>query len=340
MNKLLRVIAVFVCMCIGGLAVAQENVGRFSEGQRLLNQQAFEATSANDFKKAEGLYKSMLLLGEHNVTFLNLGRAYLKQGKCMEAASTLNKVEGAPQVEGVPMDGILSRLAEYREEMATICTARMVLDCTPAEMVVSIDSGDEFVCNTAPIPMSVGTHTFMARYQFPGNSSFDSAATTKEITGGDINTVHLVVENAAEKIRCGGMSYEEWESRSRLFKILGWTFLGVGVAGAGAAGGYVGYKYVELENNTKKHNQGPTDSYEKIKADQDNFKTAQIIGFSAIGVSAALAVTGITLLVFDAVSYSDDCQADVACKSRSTLEVYPLVGAGVDGGSIGLGMRF
>jgi hypothetical protein len=343
-KRFLGVLALILCMCAGATVFAQEDSGsgRFSEGQRLLNQQAFEATSENDFKKAEGLYKSMLLLGEHNVTYLNLGRAYLKQGKCMEAASTLNKVESAPQVEGVPLEGILARLTEYREEMTELCTARMVLDCKPKELLVSIDSGEEFVCHEAPIPMSPGNHTFIMRYQYPGNPSFDNAATMDDLTANEITTVQLTVENSAEMIRCGGMTYEEREQKSKLFKILGWSFVAVGAIGVAGSAGWLGYEFLDIRESLRKHNDDPEfteDEHSSASVRKEKFDKNKLYAFIGIGIGSAFAITGITLLIFDAIQHSGDCTA-LACAPKKGLELYPVFGAGSDGANFGLNLKF
>lgn len=90
---------------LGHLADAIEGVEvelNPSDDQVKLNQSAVEAILAEDYEKAAGLLEASLELGQLNVTWLNLGRAYQKLGRCDEARKAYLSVVTAPAVDEPP----------------------------------------------------------------------------------------------------------------------------------------------------------------------------------------------------------------------------------------------
>ena len=62
-----------------------DNFVKLTEQQIELNNQAIEAQQEGDLLKAQKLIESMILLGETDVAWLQLGRIYEMQKKCIGA---------------------------------------------------------------------------------------------------------------------------------------------------------------------------------------------------------------------------------------------------------------
>ena len=100
--------------------------------QKQLNDQAVQALTAENYAKAVSFLEEALYIGELNVSYLNLGRAYQKMGECRKARQALEKVEGAPKVEKPPPEFIQKKAAEYLAELPD--------ECPPAESATSEES--------------------------------------------------------------------------------------------------------------------------------------------------------------------------------------------------------
>ncbi|QDG49504.1 hypothetical protein FIV42_01750 [Persicimonas caeni] len=92
-----------------------------SDDQVKLNQSAVEAILAEDYEKAAGLLEASLELGQLNVTWLNLGRAYQKLGRCDEARKAYLSVVTAPAVDEPPAKLINAKAEQYLEELEGEC---------------------------------------------------------------------------------------------------------------------------------------------------------------------------------------------------------------------------
>ena len=121
----------------------------FSDEQIMLNNQAVDAANAGNYKKAEQLYNAMLQIAEMTVIWANLGGTYLKEGKCLEAAEAYKNVWTSPKISQIPAEQIEAGATAKLKELERQCNAQVVLNCTPAEMTVTIDGGAERPCSDA-----------------------------------------------------------------------------------------------------------------------------------------------------------------------------------------------
>lgn len=111
-----------------GPAMAQQPVEEYaqskpSEDQVKLNSAAVEAMLAEDYAKAAKLLEASIELGALNVTWLNLGRAYQKLGRCKDARKAYLSVVTSPAVADPPPKLINAKADQYLNELAEQCAA-------------------------------------------------------------------------------------------------------------------------------------------------------------------------------------------------------------------------
>lgn len=90
--------------------------------QRKLNDEAVRAIGAKDYTRAISYLEESLYLGELNITYLNLGRAYQLLGRCAKARAAFAKVSEAPKVEKPPAAFVESKARQYQAELDESCT--------------------------------------------------------------------------------------------------------------------------------------------------------------------------------------------------------------------------
>lgn len=92
-----------------------------SNAQLELNNRAVKAIVAKDYPKAVRLFRSSLDLGELNITYVNMGRAYQYMGNCKDAEKAFDKALSAPAVAQPSADKIAAVIAKYRKELKESC---------------------------------------------------------------------------------------------------------------------------------------------------------------------------------------------------------------------------
>ncbi|MGM0557642.1 MAG: hypothetical protein ACQEVA_14760 [Myxococcota bacterium] len=92
-----------------------------SPEQRDLNERAFEAMSYEEYARAASYLEEALSIGELNVSYLNLGRAYQKMGECEKARAALDSVSDAPKVERPSPEFVERKAADYLDELPDEC---------------------------------------------------------------------------------------------------------------------------------------------------------------------------------------------------------------------------
>lgn len=92
-----------------------------SAEQLSLNDDAVRAIIQEDYARAVALLEEASALGELNVTYLNLGRAYQMLGKCAKAKEALGNALTAPRVRKPSPAFVKKKVAEYREELPETC---------------------------------------------------------------------------------------------------------------------------------------------------------------------------------------------------------------------------
>ena len=80
-------LAVSVCLLFAatGALAQDEDFASLSESQLQLNEEGSEAFKKGNYDEAVRRFEASLLVGELNITYLNLGRAYFKIGDCKKA---------------------------------------------------------------------------------------------------------------------------------------------------------------------------------------------------------------------------------------------------------------
>lgn len=109
---------------VSGVASAQgveRESAEITEAQQTLNDEGVRAMIEGDFAGAVALLERSVRMGENNVTFLNLGRAYQKLGNCDEAREALVLAKTAPAVEDPPESEVTARAEEFLEELDEQC---------------------------------------------------------------------------------------------------------------------------------------------------------------------------------------------------------------------------
>jgi len=312
-------------------AVVADNVAvgtSFSEQQVGLNNEAVDATNAGNYQKAEQLFRAMLHLGEFNVIWFNLGRTYASQGKCMEAREALMRVAGAPPIKEIPKSELDARAQDHLKELEMQCSASIVLQCRPSEMAISINGGVEFDCHALPIALVPGDHSLHAKTSY--------GFTTKSIkaVAGEVVSVEVEVVDLEKLLADGGLTPEERAQKSFLFKTLGYTFIGVGAAtaiGGGVLAGVSYSRYQDLLEGNKTSQEGDY-SYDNIMKEKSKTQKKLNISYGLIAGGSAIAVTGVVLVIVDAVKYAPRPEGE----DVSSFQFLPYVSS--DG--VGMGLRF
>lgn len=277
-----------------------EPVVEFSDEQVMLNNQAVDAAIAGDYKKAEQLFNAMLQLGEMNIIWMNVGGVYVKQGKCMEARNAFEHVFTSPKITNaaVTTEDIESRTRAQMRELETQCNAQVIFECKPEEMQLTIDSGEVFECHKNPIALTPGRHSVFAQTNYGFNTvAIDAVEQTT-------TTIPIEVINYEQVAVDIGATPEEIQKQSTLYKALGYSFLGVGVAVAAGGGALLGVSYSHYNSEKEKYDANSTkDAYNKIKKLEDETNTKMTVSYGLMAFGGAMAVTGIALVIYDAVKF-------------------------------------
>ena len=304
-------------------AKPKKNEGTFSEQQTMLNNQAAEATRNGEFAKAEKLFVAMLAIGEFDLVWLNLARTYARENKCLEAEEAYTHVLGAKQLKGY-RDQIEKLYPGYVEELKTQCNAQIRLECTPADMTITIDGGVERKCDPNAVynlvpgqHMFVGTATFSSSEKASMNSIVVTARANELITGS------LVIEDEEEKTRReaerarleaekakelqniienNDITLEDFEKKSFLFKALGYSFIGGGALILGGGIGMTLYYYYDYQDLYDQNKAGKIDNSKLNRAKKNNQKYMNG-GYAMMAVGGSMLVAGVALVVIDAVRY-------------------------------------
>lgn len=107
-------------------SIAQENpsgraVAEPTDAQTSLNDDGVRAMIEGDYAGAVSLLERSIRLGEINVTYLNLGRAYQKLGRCAKAREALQKAKTSPAVADPPASEVAAVSDQYLAELDKNC---------------------------------------------------------------------------------------------------------------------------------------------------------------------------------------------------------------------------
>ena len=103
-------------------AAAEERPSaELTDEQITLNDAGVRSLIEKDYAGAVAMLTRSIKLGESNIAYLNLGRAYQKLGECNDARDALEKVRTAPVVENPPPDEVNARAEEFLAELEQEC---------------------------------------------------------------------------------------------------------------------------------------------------------------------------------------------------------------------------
>ena len=107
--------------------------------------------------------ESMILIQETDISWMQLGRLYELQGKCLMAREAYGHVSMAPPTKDVPHATVLEQLIKYQKNYQDTCSATLILECQTDNMTITIDNDKAIPCSNEPIPVTPGAHTIQAR---------------------------------------------------------------------------------------------------------------------------------------------------------------------------------
>ncbi len=305
--------------------------GVFSDEQTMLNNQAVEAVSAGNYKKAEQLFSAMIQIGEFDIVWWNLGNTFAVQNKCIEAREAFSHVDAAPATTDYAHEDVMALVAEDQVALEQRCNAPIKLECKTPQMTITIDGGKEFFCSGKEIRLTPGAHSLYAQ------TSFGFSQLRVDAVANQTVSVPVEVINYEEIAANGGLTAEEKAHRSMIFKAVGWSLFGVGVGVAAGGGALLGVSYFDYQDQAKaQRDSGDAgELYEKTKSSYDDTTTKMNISYGLIAGGSALVVAGATLLIIDALKYSDNSSDET-----TATRIIPQPYISKDGAGMGLTFEF
>ena len=102
----------------------------FSIEQIMLNNEAIEAVQTGNDSRAEHLYNAILSIQENNFTWLDLGKTYARQNKCIEAYDAYHHVATAPILDNDDMtpEELMTYIQKALSELDAQCSAKAIFD--------------------------------------------------------------------------------------------------------------------------------------------------------------------------------------------------------------------
>lgn len=193
--------------------------------QRELNEAAVKAMVDGDYVQAIELLEQANEIGELNITWLNLGRAYAKADRCKDALVAYDRMAVAPRVDKPSAEQLYEILTKYRQELVTECPGNIIVRCRPRSLGVVIDGGEELACPEGPIELAPGRHTFVAM-----QGGAPVAEQSVEVEGLATVYVELVHEERMSSAPPPGMVADAGPSEggAGALDILGWSSFGLG----------------------------------------------------------------------------------------------------------------
>ena len=158
-----------------------------------LNGKAIKVANAGDYDQAIQLLEEALSQGELNVTYLNLGRIYHKLGDCAKARDAYSSGLKAPAVPNPPQKVVQEALRGFIGELEGSCPGKVIVQCEPAEMTVTLESKGATPGATRPcgeeFELKPGEYTFQGK-----TSDGRAVASTVTVAPIDVTRVTLAIE--------------------------------------------------------------------------------------------------------------------------------------------------
>lgn len=132
-----------------------------NDRQLTANKAGAQAMQSGNMEAAASIFKKSIQDdGDLNVTYLNLGRALQKAGKCAEAADAYQRaLETNRCVPSPNPEKVRELTAQYRVELEATCPGQITLSCSPATMMVRIGDLAPQACSEfkEPVPVKPGS---------------------------------------------------------------------------------------------------------------------------------------------------------------------------------------
>jgi len=199
---------VLVTVLVPALACAKKNPVK--EQLLKLNEEAVEALAAGDYVLAIERLEESLAIEELNVTYLNLGRAYAKNGQCNKALEAYDRMAVAPRVDEPSPELIFATLTKYRAELLETCPGKVRIRCNPSTLQVSVDGAAPMACPERLQEVAPGPHRFDAFDAGKLVSSQENEIEGMSISYVDLIKPQVIEYKSAEPDNAGSISGLTW----------------------------------------------------------------------------------------------------------------------------------
>lgn len=108
-----------------------------------LNNQGVTAISERNFEQAVRLFKASLDLGELNITYVNMGRAYQYLNECDDAADAYERALRSPAIAEPSPEEIAEVVERYQNELAESCEQKASAEAETEAEEVAEESVEE-----------------------------------------------------------------------------------------------------------------------------------------------------------------------------------------------------
>ncbi len=250
-----------------------------NEAQLQLYETASKSFADQDYGRAIELLRSALALGELNLLYLNLGRAYFRNKECGKADEAYKKALTAPSLRDPSPEQVAKTIAEYRTEFNKGCPGRVVVACNPADMKISVDGANEQNCG--PLTLPAGSHRIVGRYL---DKTTQQAVT---VTANQDTSLTLTID--VPKAVVSQVPQDTGSSLGLIGLITG----GVGVALLGTA---VLLDVVVLDKSISEFEEAVREddiNRLQLKTDAENLQTTTLATYSA-----GIALTGLGVILY------------------------------------------
>ncbi len=261
-----------------------------TDAQQDYNDQGVILIQDGKYKQAIASFRSSLSLGELNITYLNLGRAYFRLDRCLEAREAYDAVKSAPKVKSPTAAEIGEILQRFEAEYGEACSATIAISCEGDPMVAVNDQPARSCSEVSAWPVVPGEHSVTAKY--------DEGEVTETLTvaARGAKPVSFATPEVVEEKPDPVVAKPAPKPQDSGTPVYVWITLGVGAALV--AGGIVmdqviiAGQFDELEDTEESLE--PQDAVEARDLRED-IETNQIIALTLIGAGAAALTTGAIL---------------------------------------------
>lgn len=299
------VVVVLMVTFAGGSASSQEAThAKATDAQLRLYKQAGAAYTEQRFSDAIELLRSSLAVGELNVTYLNLGRAYFRDGQCDKAADAYRRARMAPEVAEPAAADVAKRLDQYETELSS-CPGIVQPRCLPTSLTISVDHHAPVRCGP-PLKLSPGEHVLSA-------------------AEGDLLVTHRIVVRSRQTVEV----LLDATPKARVAPADPPSDIGLIIAGSGVAlvGAAALFDVLSIGPDIEDYETAVEEGSSDEGSLRDSLDSQQLGVAIAYGVGGAAVLTGLTLTLIDRLGQSK--------ATRGTASWQPWLSPGVAGVSVG-----